>query len=118
MKKSEVCRVTSGGPVIRINFSISAFLAGFIESATAGVTSKQNVTLHAIRIFIINALPRFIAGIYRGEARSGFKTPSKAQWLRCRPPANAHPPEFVADGAFPTCPAIARRLALEPDLRL
>jgi hypothetical protein len=30
--------------------------------------------------------------------RSGFKTPSKAQWLRCKPPINAHPPQ--ADCAF------------------
>jgi hypothetical protein len=39
--------------------------------------------------------------------KSGCKIPSKAQWLRCRPPVNAHPPQ--ADCAFPTCPAIARR---------
>jgi hypothetical protein len=61
--------------------------------------------------------------------RSGFKTPSEAQWLRCpakrdsrqfyyikvhhRPPITAHPPECVADCAF----SIGLRLALEPDLR-
>jgi hypothetical protein len=31
--------------------------------------------------------------------RSGFKTPSKAQWLRCRPPVNAHIPYVCC--AFP-----------------
>jgi hypothetical protein len=30
--------------------------------------------------------------ICRYERRSGFKTPSEAQWLRCRPPINAHIP--------------------------
>jgi hypothetical protein len=29
--------------------------------------------------------------------RSGFKTPSQAQWLRCSTHCNAHPPECVAD---------------------
>jgi hypothetical protein len=38
---------------------------------------------------------------------SGFKTPSKAQWLRCRPPVNAY--ILHVRCAFPTCPAIARR---------
>jgi len=37
--------------------------------------------------------------------RSGFKTPSKAQWRRYRPPQNAHPPEtdcaFSAAGTLP-----------------
>jgi hypothetical protein len=28
--------------------------------------------------------------------RSGFKTPSKAQWLLCRPPINAHIPMYAA----------------------
>ena len=28
--------------------------------------------------------------------RSGFKTPSKAQWLRCRPPINAHIQMYAA----------------------
>jgi hypothetical protein len=28
--------------------------------------------------------------------RSGFKTPSEAQWLRCRPPINAHIPTYAA----------------------
>jgi hypothetical protein len=32
----------------------------------------------------------------RDEIRSGFKTPSKAQWLRCRPPINAHIPMYAA----------------------
>jgi len=44
-------------------------------------------------------------------ARSGFKTPSEAQWLRCRPPVNAHILNVCC--AFP----IGLRLALEPDLR-
>jgi len=30
------------------------------------------------------------------QFRSGFKTPSKAQWLRCRPPINAHIPMYAA----------------------
>jgi hypothetical protein len=30
------------------------------------------------------------------DNRSGFKTPSKAQWLRCRPPINAHIPTYAA----------------------
>jgi hypothetical protein len=28
--------------------------------------------------------------------RSGFKTPSKVQWPRCRPPVNAHIPMYAA----------------------
>ena len=44
--------------------------------------------------------------------RNAFKTPSKAQWLRCRPPINAHIPNVCC--AF----SISLRLALEPDLRL
>jgi len=28
--------------------------------------------------------------------RSGFKTPFWAQWLRCRPPVNAHIPMYAA----------------------
>ena len=68
MKKSEVCRVMSGGPVIRINVSISALLAGFIGSAAAGVTSKQTIMAHAFSIFIINMPPCGIAGLYPGEA--------------------------------------------------
>jgi hypothetical protein len=78
--------------------------------------------------------------------RSGFKTPSKVQWLRCpayaagfhiicmnikvfiRPPVNAHPPQ--ADCAFPSGLTLDAYLnlskiryviphsgALEPDLR-
>jgi len=49
---------------------------------------------------------------WTGEVvRSCFKTPSKAQWLRCRPPVNAHILHVYC--AFP----IGLRLALEPDLR-
>jgi len=29
-------------------------------------------------------------------SRSGFKTPSEAHWLRCRPPINAHIPTYAA----------------------
>ncbi len=50
----------------------------------------------------VNYLLRFL--------RSGFKTPSKARWLRCRPPINAHIPHVCC--AF----SIRLRLALEPDL--
>jgi len=28
--------------------------------------------------------------------RSDFKTPSEAQWLRCKPPINAHIPMYAA----------------------
>ena len=43
--------------------------------------------------------------------RSGFKTPSEDQWLRCRPPINAHILNVCC--AF----SIGLRLDLEPDLR-
>jgi hypothetical protein len=33
---------------------------------------------------------------FKKDFRSGFKTPSKAQWLRCRPPVNAHIPMYAA----------------------
>jgi len=59
-----------------------------------------------------NQLPlRDVSGVSGPSGRSGFKTPSKARWLRCRPPQNAH-----------ILPCMLRffvglRLALEPDLR-
>ena len=47
----------------------------------------------------------------REKFRSGFKTPSEAQWLRCPADSNAHvlscTLRFKSEG----------RLALEPDLR-
>jgi len=30
------------------------------------------------------------------SVRSGIKTPSEVQWLRCRPPINAHIPMYAA----------------------
>jgi hypothetical protein len=38
--------------------------------------------------------------------RSGFKTPSKAQWLRCSPPVNAHIPMYAENNDFPDRPAL------------
>jgi hypothetical protein len=43
--------------------------------------------------------------------RSGFKTPSKARWLRCAPLQNAHILSCMLRFI------IGSRLALEPDLR-
>ena len=39
------------------------------------------------------------------RVRSGFKTPSKAQWLRCRPPVNAHIPMYAENNDFLVRPA-------------
>jgi len=48
--------------------------------------------------------------IFEMASGNGFKTPSKVQWLRCRPPINAHILSVCC--AF----SIGLRLALEPDL--
>jgi leucyl-tRNA synthetase len=37
----------------------------------------------------------WIAPIPMAVRRNGFKTPSKAQWLRCKPPVNAHIPMYA-----------------------
>jgi hypothetical protein len=44
-------------------------------------------------------------GLLSGFPKSGFKTPSKAQWLRCRPPVNAHIPMYAENNDFPDRPA-------------
>jgi hypothetical protein len=44
--------------------------------------------------------------------RSVFKTPSKAQWLRCKPPQNVLPIPPLAGLRF----FVGLRLALGPDL--
>ena len=59
---------------------------------------------------IIYIDPAYLRSYYTQYPRSGFKIPSKAQWPRCRPPANAHIPMYAALSRS------SWRLALEPDL--
>ena len=84
---------------IRIFYStISIYYKPFAGLAPWVVKSTRPPKL----IFAIHSIECGIfCRLYQDLPRSGFKTPSWAQWLRCDPPVNSHIPMYAENNAFP-----------------
>jgi len=53
-----------------------------------------------LHLFSQSAVDDNLTALGSSDIRNGLKTPSQAQWLRCRPPVNTHIPPHVCC-AFP-----------------
>ena len=98
---------SSGSPALLATFP--SRLVETVVFAAKRVLSLYTTNNKKSRVTAAGPLPSLTG--FPIKLRSGFKTPSKAQWLRCKPPVNAHILTYAALSRS------AWRLALGSDLR-
>jgi hypothetical protein len=82
-------------PMINLTLGNATYDSIFIVREPRMLHQEKTHKIWDIR-FLNQVMDAMADGVFTLMTRSGFKTPSKAQWLRCRSPVNAHIPRYAA----------------------